>query len=68
MNWFRKRELTPGRCECGHIRSAHEKGKGRCTCASNKEGYVCACMIYIRAAPTQAEKEVAELKNLFKKK
>lgn len=39
--------LTPGCCECGHIRSAHREGRHYCQASVGKPGYVCACDVYI---------------------
>lgn len=53
--WKKKEDeiLKPGKCECDHNRSSHEKGKGKChiTFAADKEypfGASCACQVYIR--------------------
>lgn len=73
---FRKKEtevLTPGKCECGHTRSSHKNGKGRCKgcwAPDEETNYwtTCSCQIYIRRkddgggennvpAPTPAELE-----------
>jgi hypothetical protein len=44
--------LTPGWCECGHIRSIHVAGRGKCTKGYPKSdewpnGAICACKIFI---------------------
>jgi hypothetical protein len=45
--------LTPGDCECGHMRCCHADGRGKCAVAyppgedGFKESTVCACRIYI---------------------
>lgn len=53
---FRRRKavefLKPGRCECGHGRSVHVRGKGRCReefppDQEWPDGAACACQIYI---------------------
>lgn len=58
MWWSRKKPvptppLAPGECECGHIRCAHEKGRGRCVVYFDGE-YLgkpqrmkCGCQIFI---------------------
>ncbi len=45
--------LRPGRCECTHIRSAHEKGKDACHAwhpptDDFPSGGKCACQVFIR--------------------
>jgi hypothetical protein len=63
--WWRKPEpkpefLKPGICQCGHIRSAHSDGVGKCHCdvtdkcsdqqksrLEHGQFFACACQIYI---------------------
>ena len=59
FGWFRwfRRELKPGKCECGHLRSCHKKGRDQCSVAFGwTPGGIaiaqCACLIYIPAAAT----------------
>lgn len=49
LHWFRRAPLKPGKCECGHKRCQHRKGKKECVVAGSREGYKCACAIFILA-------------------
>lgn len=45
--------LLPGKCECGHIRSSHVDGIGKCSVSYPisvewPDGASCACRIFIR--------------------
>lgn len=45
--------LKPGNCECGHIRSIHKNGKGRCKGSFPPDEETdcwtgCSCQIYIK--------------------
>ena len=57
--------LVPGKCECGHSRCCHVKGKYDCTVTPvpNDERMMCACEIYIRAVPITVD----ELEALYRK-
>ncbi len=51
-------KLEPGKCECGHARCSHKKGRKACTASVyNQRGNVglCACEIYISAAASRDE-------------
>jgi hypothetical protein len=60
MRWpWSKKQLEPGKCQCGHERSYHHEGRGRCyvdmsDSASDEEKerfphafWSCACQVYI---------------------
>lgn len=43
--------LVPGECECGHLRSSHTAGKGKCNIRMRTENQgmaKCACTVYIK--------------------
>lgn len=71
---FRTRVISPGTCECGHIRCVHDDGEGKCHISygvSEKfpNSSSCACKLFIPpqvTAPQSKAKdsELAELRKL----
>jgi hypothetical protein len=53
--------LEPGRCECGHRRSSHDKGRGVCLVTHTDRE--CACCVYIKASDPLTQ----ELEKLYKR-
>lgn len=88
MNWLRrlfghgKEPLLPGKCECGHARCAHERGRYRChqmhpPDSDTPEWTGCACQVFIPRQDdggndphpaTPVDPEIAELNRMMGKR
>jgi len=64
--WYQQRlpdSLKAGKCECGHSRCAHTKGRYDCH-VSTGIGASCACQMFIDRAPDPAVEELERMHKL----
>lgn len=52
----------PGLCECGHVRSAHRRGRGPCVCARGP--LHCACQLFIQIDGSGDDPELVRLRRM----